>query len=106
MWVSRNGSLVYWSVKDEHDLIYYTASDIANAIVEPVPEGTVALPFAFRVRQAAEQGVEFTPADFAAESAAVRDQWIAEFSKFSVRQQPDRMAAGRRNSFWGTLPQI
>lgn len=111
MWLSRNGSLVYESVKDHCDLVYYTASDIANAIVEPIPEGTVALPFAFRVRQAAEQGVEFTPADFGAESAAVRDQWVSELSKFSARQQPDRMhGGGRRNSFWGTaigpLPQV
>lgn len=87
MWLSRNGSLVYWSVKDEHDLVYYTASDIANAVVEPILDGTVALPFAFQVRQASEQGVEFTPADFAAESSELRDQWLAELSNFILQPQ-------------------
>lgn len=85
MWLSRNGSLVYWSIKDEHDLVYYTASDIANAVVQPIQDGAVALPFAFQIRQVAEQGVEFTPADFAAESAELRDRWLAELSKFTIQ---------------------
>merc|ERR1711879_634327 len=27
MWIARNGSLVYWSVKDFTPLVYYTTSD-------------------------------------------------------------------------------
>merc|ERR1719323_1430029 len=34
MWVSKNGSLVYRSIREARDLAYYTAADLASATAE------------------------------------------------------------------------
>merc|ERR1719350_2426806 len=44
MWVSKNGSLVYWSPKEERELIYYTHADLARATVSKIPDGTSCRP--------------------------------------------------------------
>merc|ERR1719263_1258381 len=31
MWIARNGSLVYYSKKEERDLVYYTSADLMRA---------------------------------------------------------------------------
>merc|ERR1719461_2497646 len=31
MWVSKNGSLVYWSKKEDRELVYYTSDDMRQA---------------------------------------------------------------------------
>lgn len=80
-WISRNGSLVYWSVKQGCELVYYTCEDIAQATVR-TNEGS-SKPFSFQVILPVVDGIEFDPGDFAAESAEMRDQWIAEFAKFT-----------------------
>merc|ERR1712045_931099 len=38
MWITANGSLVYYSPKEERDLVYYTAADLSRAKVEPFTE--------------------------------------------------------------------
>merc|ERR1712176_1394454 len=61
MWISQNGSLVYFSVKEDRDLIYYTPSDLASASFVELDGADSCKPWGFHVILPAEDGVEFTP---------------------------------------------
>jgi len=76
MWVSRNGSLVYLSKKEEKELVYYAPADLARAKLEKVPAGASCRSFAFKVVLPAQAGVEFAPGEFAAESQEMLEKWI------------------------------
>jgi len=82
MWLSKNGCLVYWSQRDERELIYYTHSDLEGAVVTPIDNEESFYPWTFQVQLAEKNGIEFAPGEFAAESDGMRDRWIAEFQKF------------------------
>eukprot|EP00933_Yihiella_yeosuensis_P018659 TRINITY_DN15240_c0_g1_i3.p1 TRINITY_DN15240_c0_g1~~TRINITY_DN15240_c0_g1_i3.p1 ORF type:complete len:689 (+),score=146.41 TRINITY_DN15240_c0_g1_i3:50-2116(+) len=81
MWISKNGSLVYWSKKEERELVYYTADDIHDATFTLIPNEQSFKPWAFQVHLIGKGGVEFAPGEFAAQSEAMRDSWLAEFKK-------------------------
>merc|ERR1712118_145405 len=73
MWVAKNGSLVYWSVKDFTELVYYTTADVSTASFEKVNNSDCVLPWAFTVTPSTEDAVNAglpaaTPGVFAAES--------------------------------------
>jgi len=82
VWLSRNGSLVYWSHKEHRELVYYTTEDIARAEIKIMPNDSSCKPWAFQVCVAAQDGVEFAPGEFAAESREMRDRWIKELERF------------------------
>merc|ERR1740120_5160 len=78
MWIAKNGSLCYFSPKEDRDLVYYTAKDVATAKVEQIPEaqqGCKAYGFTVQLQG---QDVEFEPGNFAAESQDLRRQWIEQ----------------------------
>jgi len=79
-WLSRNGSLVYWSIKQNCELVYYTSLDVAKATITVHPE--TCKTFAFQVVLPIEDGIEFAPGEFAADTEEERDTWMAEFEKF------------------------
>merc|ERR1719231_1441464 len=70
MWVSKNGSLVYWSKREEKDLIYYTHSDLVKAEVNTVDDSLLAETRrnGFEVRLSPQDGFEFIPGYFSATS--------------------------------------
>ncbi|CAK9033388.1 unnamed protein product [Durusdinium trenchii] len=76
MWIAKNGSLVYWSKKEDRELVYYTADDIANAKFIFLEKDDATHPWAFQVQLAPNSGVEFAPGEFAAESEALRDRTL------------------------------
>jgi len=85
MWLSRNGSLVYWSVRDNRELVYYTSTDIHRAEVAKTPSTTTsAKPFGFQVTLPSHEGMEYQQGEFAAESEEARDAWLSEFWKFQL----------------------
>lgn len=93
MWLSRNGSLVYYSKREDRELVYYTHSDVASAVVSCIPDAESCKPWAFSVQLAsASDGMVFTPGDFAAESEEMRDSWMGEFQKIAAmtRAEGDR----------------
>merc|ERR1719272_2130889 len=49
MWLSRNGSLVYWSTKEQRELVYYTSSDLATVQLAMIPDRGSCKPWAFQV---------------------------------------------------------
>ncbi|CAE7677317.1 Pak4 [Symbiodinium sp. CCMP2456] len=82
MWIAKNGSLVYWSKKEDRELVYYTANDIAQAKFVLIDNEDTFHPWAFQVQLASSGGIEFAPGEFAAESEASRDRWISELAQF------------------------
>jgi len=83
MWISKNGSLVYFSPKESMDLVYYTAADVHRANVVAVEHGRASKPFTFQVQLPPVAGVEFAPGEFAAESEDMKKKWMAELRKHS-----------------------
>jgi len=83
MWIAKNGSLVYFSPKENTDLVYYTAADIARATICAVEDGKTFKPFSFQVQLPPTGGVEFAPGEFAAESDEMREKWMFELRKHS-----------------------
>jgi len=81
VWLSRNGSLVYWSHKEHRELIYYTHADVVGAELKLIPRESTCHPWAFQVCLPASDGVEFAPGEFAAETEEMRDKWICEWKK-------------------------
>lgn len=82
MWIAKNGSLVYYSKKDERELIYYTTADVHRAKIDILPQGGTCKPFAFRVTLPPCNSVEYQPGEFAADTDALRQEWITQFKKF------------------------
>lgn len=76
-WITTGGNLVYYSERDEQDLIYYTAEDLARCTIREIPGGESAKPWAFAVHLPPVGDVEFAPGEFAAETEEEMREWIA-----------------------------
>merc|ERR1712187_453613 len=85
MWISINFNFVYYSVRDEKDLIYYSNHDLESATIVRIPPGEVLMPWAFQIVIPPQGGVVFAPAVFAAVSEEARERWIQEFQVQQVR---------------------
>mmetsp|Transcript_32135 Transcript_32135/g.88653 ORF Transcript_32135/g.88653 Transcript_32135/m.88653 type:complete len:666 (-) Transcript_32135:97-2094(-) len=81
MWIAKNGSLVYFSPKEQSELIYYTAADVSRSKLVELKEGEAARPWAFQMVMPPVNGVEFSPGEFAAESGEERARWMEELGK-------------------------
>merc|ERR1712085_11770 len=82
MWIAKNGCLMYYSPKEERELIYYTQSDVARAKVEKIKEGEACHSHCCRVILPPANNVEFTPGEFSADSESLRSQWLEQLAKF------------------------
>merc|ERR1712187_476199 len=87
MWVAKNGSLVYWSVKDFTELVYYTAADIETATIEKLSSEDCIRPWAFTITPSSEDALAAglpaaSPGVFAAVSEKSRAQWLEAFDQF------------------------
>mmetsp|Transcript_62375 Transcript_62375/g.118423 ORF Transcript_62375/g.118423 Transcript_62375/m.118423 type:complete len:667 (+) Transcript_62375:40-2040(+) len=86
MWVAKNGSLVYYSKKEERDLVYYTSEDLSRATYTKLKPEDSCKPYTFQVHLAqCDDDVEFAPGEFSTETEEMRDRWIAEFKKFQTK---------------------
>jgi serine/threonine protein kinase len=83
MWIAKNGSMVYYSPKEDRELVYYTSQDVVRAQVTIIDDGETCRSCAFQVQLPPVNGVEFAPGVFSAGSDTLRKQWIAEFQKFA-----------------------
>lgn len=90
MWISINLHLVYYSVKEDRDLIYHNGHDLERAQIERIESGEVALPWAFKILVPAEDGVCCASGVFAAISEKARERWIEEFHVQRAWQQKAR----------------
>mmetsp|Transcript_49797 Transcript_49797/g.153777 ORF Transcript_49797/g.153777 Transcript_49797/m.153777 type:complete len:92 (+) Transcript_49797:604-879(+) len=85
MWLSENGCLVYYSKKEERELVYYTDGDLAHCQVEALPEGAAARPWSFQVSLARSGNLEFAPGVFAATSETSRSRWMEQIKKLAMK---------------------
>lgn len=78
MWLTANGSLVYYSPKEERDLVYYTAADLGNAQVLKAedPNSLHQHGITLLLMPNETTGVEFDPGEFAAESEEAQQKWL------------------------------
>lgn len=86
MWIAKNGSFVYWSVREERELICYTSADLSRAEISPIANEEACRPFAFQVLPHPVNGVEFTAGKFAAETEELRERWLSELA--ALRSKP------------------
>mmetsp|Transcript_64930 Transcript_64930/g.155094 ORF Transcript_64930/g.155094 Transcript_64930/m.155094 type:complete len:711 (+) Transcript_64930:54-2186(+) len=81
MWIAKNGSLVYWSKKEERELVYYTSQDLVRCSIRPLKDTQSCKPFTFQIILPPADGVEFAPGEFAAVTKQAYDKWLEEFRK-------------------------
>jgi hypothetical protein len=86
MWIAKNGSLVYYSKKEERDLVYYTSADLMRAKYSIVPAAESCKPFTFLIHLPQVDGVEFAPGEFAANSKESRRQWMQELQNVAEKK--------------------
>eukprot|EP00397_Hematodinium_sp_SG-2012_P018589 GEMP01019050.1.p1 GENE.GEMP01019050.1~~GEMP01019050.1.p1 ORF type:complete len:629 (+),score=124.86 GEMP01019050.1:148-2034(+) len=79
MWIAKNGSLCYFSKKENRVLMYQNADDVKEATLSILKKGETAQEYAFEMVLPLKDGMEFEPCVFAAETAAERDVWIEKF---------------------------
>ena len=73
MWLAANGTLVYFSKREQRELIFYTAEDIARVSMEQVPDQSSCKQFAFKAQLRSDASkIEYAPAIFAARTAEAR----------------------------------
>jgi hypothetical protein len=92
MWISNNGSLVYYSKKEERNLVYYTPADLLRAIYEKIPDNQSAKKSSFFVKLPKSGDTEFEPGCFAVGdgSPGKRDEWIEKFKSLSAGGNPPK----------------
>jgi len=83
MWISKNGSLVYWSSKEDRELIYHSSADIAKASILKIDFHDTSKAWSFLVRLPPTGDVYVAPSLFAAESEIKREEWFVAFAKFA-----------------------
>jgi len=83
MWISKNSSLVYFSKKEDKNLVYYSAEDLTRATIQKLEASESFRPHSFLVNLAPHDGIEFAPGEFAAASEEAQTRWIQEFAKVS-----------------------
>lgn len=86
MWISKNGSLVYWSKKEERELVYYTADDLIKATLRLIANDSSCRPWSFQVQLPGTQDIEFAPGEFAAETEEMRSKWMQEIRRFQTQK--------------------
>lgn len=92
MWISKNGSLCYFSKKENRNLIYYESNDIQGAAFARVRTDASVLPYTFEIMLEPEDGCEFEPKYFAADSDEDCQAWLTELERATtigvIRDEP------------------
>jgi len=97
MWLAKNGSLVYWSTKEERELIFHTSVEIARISVIKLSRGDSFMPWAFKLMLPPNKDVEISPSVFAAKSEVDLEKWMHAFKQFTIFSQSvvDKGVPGR-----------
>jgi len=79
MWIAKNGSLCYFSKKENRILMYQNADDLRDATLRVLSPSESAQDYAFEINLPPRDNMEFEPCIFAGESEKDMNQWIAQF---------------------------
>lgn len=90
MWLSNNGSLVYWSEREDRELVYHTSLEVARASVVSLPLNHKAAckEFAFKLVLPPKNDLELSPSYFATDKREQREEWFEAFRHFTSFCEP------------------
>lgn len=92
MWIAQNGSLCYFSAKEQKGLEYHSAADIQRAEVRELGDAEACKPCAFEIKLGAKDGMEFDPSVFAAQTGAERTLWVQKLRQLRSVKGPEKAA--------------
>jgi len=78
MWVAQNGSLCYWSKKENRVLMYQSADDIRGSTLRVMSPEESCKENAFEMQLPLKDGMEFEPCVFCTDTSEERDMWIRQ----------------------------
>mmetsp|Transcript_57004 Transcript_57004/g.90307 ORF Transcript_57004/g.90307 Transcript_57004/m.90307 type:complete len:417 (+) Transcript_57004:61-1311(+) len=78
-WINSDGSLVYYSKKEERNLVYLSAFELRRADITKIPESESVKPWSFRIQVPQDGGVKYAPGEFAADDEKFLNEWLDAF---------------------------
>jgi len=89
VWLSKNGSLVYWSQKEDRELIYLSSAEVVRVSVTRLKKGEhAAREWAFKLDLPPKKDLEFSPSFWATDTHEQREHWFKAFSNFTSFSEP------------------
>jgi len=82
MWIAKNGSLCYFSKKENRSLQYFKPDDVRVVTMEKVPENESCKKNTFILQLPPVDGLEYAPAMFASENLDEEKTLLAYIRKF------------------------
>jgi hypothetical protein len=82
-WLSKNGTLAYWSERENQELIHFGRMDMLRLSVRKVSNKDSAKAWAICLSLPPCGDLEFSPSLFAAESLEQREEWLQAFCVFT-----------------------
>lgn len=95
-WLSKNGSLVYWSQREDRELIYHTSADVRRSSVQRVSNGQACKLWVFELYIPPNHDFEVSPSFFAAQSMDNVDQWVRALGQFSCTAETEPCSRKRQ----------
>lgn len=83
MWIAMNGSLCYFSKKENRVLMYQSAEDVRDATLRVMNKDETCKEFAFEMTLPLKDGMEFEPCVFSTDTAAERDVWMEKLRELN-----------------------
>lgn len=83
VWLSKNGSLVYWSPREDRELVYHTSAEIARVSVFKLGHSESCKVAGFRLVLPANGDLDYAPSFFACNSLERREEWMRAFKQFT-----------------------
>jgi hypothetical protein len=83
MWLSKNGSLVYWSQREDRELIYHTSAEVRRSSILTLGTNETCKHWAFMLVLPPYGDLDFSPTYFATDSPEQRERWMSAFRNFS-----------------------
>ena len=84
MWLAKNGALCYFSKKENRELMYYRPKDIRDVKCRRLGDEESCRPFSFEMQLKSEDGLDYAPGVFAAESEEVMEILLGCVEKFQA----------------------
>lgn len=85
MWIAKNGSLCYFSKKENRVLMYQNAEDVRESELRVMAPEESAIPHSFEMILPPKDQMEFEPCVFAAESDQEMEMWITQLQSLRPR---------------------
>jgi len=96
-WLAKNGALCYKSDKEMRNLIYYRPEDIRDCTYRKLSGKESCRPFSFELQLKSNNGMEYAPGVFAAESEAVLEIILGCVQKYQAMRKSKSSSSSKKN---------